>query len=104
MFLALNAGKTSLLKRAQWGQLAEAYSITVTFAVGLPRLMSSAVTVSVLWNSLSQAARLRAASMTARSIRGERRMGFCQSSSTVGASKRQVKRDSGPKAQRDEAK
>src|SRR5258708_8534238 len=43
MYLALNAGKTSLLNRAQWAQLAEAYSTTFTLAAGSPRLMSSAV-------------------------------------------------------------
>src|SRR5580658_2987487 len=41
MYLALKAGNTSLLKCAQCGQLAEAYSITVTLAKGLPRVMSS---------------------------------------------------------------
>ncbi len=45
MYLALKAGKTSLLNRAQWGQLAEAYSITVTGALGEPRVMSSLVAV-----------------------------------------------------------
>ena len=75
MYLALNPGKTSLLNRAQCGQVAEAYSITVTLAAVLPRLMSSAVTTVVLWNSLSQAARLRTASATMKRRRDDWRIG-----------------------------
>ncbi len=45
MYLALKAGKISLLKRAQCGQLADAYSITVTLALGLPKVMSSGLTL-----------------------------------------------------------
>src|SRR6266540_114856 len=43
MYLALKAGKTSLLNRAQWLQLAEAYSTTFTLASAGPRLMSPAL-------------------------------------------------------------
>src|ERR1700677_4369074 len=43
MYLALKAGKTSLFQRAQCGQPTEAYSITVTLAVGGPMPMSASV-------------------------------------------------------------
>src|ERR1700677_3980671 len=42
-YLALKAGKMSLLKWAQWVQLAEPYSITVTGALGFPRLISASL-------------------------------------------------------------
>src|SRR5580698_8699487 len=59
MYLALKAGNTSLLKCAQCGQLAEAYSITVTLALGLPRVMSSGATVvSILARAGLKATRL----------------------------------------------
>jgi hypothetical protein len=41
MYLALKAGKTVLLKVAQWVQLAEAYSTIFTAALGSPIVMSS---------------------------------------------------------------
>ena len=39
-YLALAGSKTSLLNRAQWVQLAEAYSVTVIGASALPTVKS----------------------------------------------------------------
>ena len=68
MYFVLKPGKMSLLKRAQNGHPAEAYSTTVTLACGLPRLISSAVTAGAAaccW----QAVKVRAASARSDTVR-----------------------------------
>ena len=69
MYLALNAGKTVLLKRAQWLQLAEAYSTTCTLASGFPRLMSPwAGPLVPLWQPVSTSPAAAAAAMRRRRL------------------------------------
>src|ERR1700759_1532648 len=95
MNCCLKAGKTSLLKAAQCGQATEAYSITVTLAAGLPRLMSSAVTAEDFW---PQAARASANAAIITKLNCERRMAFpcCGRAAPKGP----VKRDSASRAHR----
>src|SRR5579859_302865 len=61
MYFALNAGKTSMSKRAQCGQETEAYSIMVTLAAGLPMDMSPALTASdpAFWQAPRARVRVR---------------------------------------------
>jgi hypothetical protein len=61
-----------LLNRAQCGQLAEAYSITVTLALAAPRLMSSLATLLLL---PLHAAKAKAMAATMMKLTCERRMG-----------------------------
>src|SRR5579859_5154487 len=69
MYLALKAGKTSMSKRAQWLQLAEAYSTTFTLAFGLPRLMSPSAGAAPPPPPFEQAASARPATTAAAVIR-----------------------------------
>src|SRR5579862_7223326 len=75
MYLALKAGNTSLLNRAQCGQASEAYSIIVTGALGLPRVMSSAdAWLAGFWQAARPSmARAAARAMKARISQGSGR-------------------------------
>src|SRR5580692_4474581 len=74
MYLALKAGNTSLLNRAQCGQLAEAYSITVTLALGEPRVMSSGWAVTTGASASPGRARLAASPKAAAPMNSRRSM------------------------------